>query len=270
MKKAINHWAFPGNLSLSDACRQAAEAGFDAIELNMASEGVLTPYMDETQVKELLKTVSQHGLAVCSVCTGMLWQTPLTSPDPHVVSRAIEAITAQMRAAAWLGADTILVVPGLVDANTPYDQAYQRAKDAISKLVPEAERLKVSIGIENVWNKFLLSPLEMRDFIDSFGSEYVGAYFDVGNIVAYGFPEQWIRILGPRLRKIHLKDFKTSVGNIHGFCNLLEGDVNWPAVRAALKEVGYNDYVVAEVGAYRHYPDQMILDTAAAIDRWLK
>ena len=269
MKKAINHWAFPGGMTLDEACRQAAEAGFDGIELNVAAEGLLTPYSDEQQVKQVLETVTKYGLVVPSVSTGMLWQTPLTSPDPHVVSRGMEVVRGQLRAAAWLGADTVLVVPGGVDAKAPYDQAYERALAALRQLAPEAERYKVSIGVENVWNKFLLSPLEMRGFIDAVGSPYVGAYFDIGNVLVNGFPEQWIRILGSRVRKVHLKDFKTSVGNIHGFCNLLEGDVDWPEVKKALQDVGYDGYVVAELGPYRHYPEQTIRDAAAAIDRWL-
>lgn len=269
MKKAVNRWAFPSNVDLKSACSLLKEAGFDGIELNMADQGELTPDTSETEVKRLLDIVKGEGLRVSSVCTGMLWNTPLTSPDAGVVQRGKTVVRKMLQSAQWLETDTILVVPGVVTSEISYDIAYQRALSAVRELAEEAERLKVHIGIENVWNKFLLSPLEMVRFIDEVGSDYVGAYFDVGNVLVFGYPEQWIRLLGKRIRRIHLKDFKTSVGNIQGFCNLLEGDVNWPAVRSALVEIGYDSWVTAELGPYRHYPDQTIRDIGNAIDRWL-
>ncbi len=269
MKKAVNRWAFPSNVDLKTACGLLKEAGFDGIELNMADQGELTPISSEAEVKRLLDIVKSEGLRVSSVCTGMLWNTPLTSPDESVVQRGKEVVKKMLQSAQWLETDAILLVPGVVTSEIPYDIAYQRALSAVKELAEEAERLKVHLGIENVWNKFLLSPLEMVRFIDEVGSDYVGAYFDVGNVLAFGYPEQWIRLLGKRIRRIHLKDFKTAVGNIQGFCNLLEGDVNWPAVRSALAEIGYDGWVTAELGPYRHYPDQTIRDIGNAIDRWL-
>ena len=180
------------------------------------------------------------------------------------------------RCCSLLGADTILVVPGLVGADfipgcevTEYDVAYDRSLEALTQLKEYAEKVKVNIGLENVWNKFLLSPLEMRDYIDKIDSPYVGAYFDVGNVVYSGYPEHWIKILGSRIKKVHFKDFKARVGNINGFVDLLSGDVNYPGVMEQLEKVGYDDYVIAEMGIYKNYPDQTIYTTSIAMDRIL-
>ena len=162
-----------------------------------------------------------------------------------------------MQVTQWLGADAYLYVPGAVEVFflseaevIPYDVCYQRASEAISQLVPTAEKLGVTIAVENVWNKFLLSPLEMRDFIDNFDSIQVGAYFDVGNVLLTGYPEQWIRILGSRIKRVHIKDFKRSIGTADGFVDLLEGDVDFVAVKKALAEINYDSYVTAEMIPY--------------------
>ena len=135
----------------------------------------------------------------------------------------------------------------------------------VQELVPTAEKLQVGIAIENVWNKFLLSPLEMRDFIDQCESEYVGAYFDIGNIILYGYPEQWIRILGKRIRMVHAKDFRASAGNFDGFVMLLEGNVNWPEVMAALREVGYDKAIIGEFGPYPHSTEALLKHVLVAL-----
>ena len=128
----------------------------------------------------------------------------------------------------------------------------------------------MAIGVENVWNKFLLSPIEMTGFLDACGSPWIRAYFDAGNVLQFGYPEQWIEILGKRIVRVHVKDFKRAVGNINGFTDLLAGDVDWPAVVRALRGVGYDSFVTAEMGAYRHYGDQIVYNTSAALDRILK
>jgi hexulose-6-phosphate isomerase len=138
------------------------------------------------------------------------------------------------------------------------------------QLKEEAEATKVSICLENVWNKFLLSPLEMRDFIDKINSPYVGVYLDVGNVIYTGYPEHWIRILGKRIKKVHFKDFRRKVGTLEGFVDLLAGDVNFPEVMQAFKEVGYDDYVTAEmIPNYTHYTNQIIYNTSKSMDRIL-
>ena len=139
--------------------------------------------------------------------------------------------------------------------------------EALTELSSEAEALKINIGIENVWNKFLLSPLEMRNFIDQIGSEYVGAYFDVGNVLHAGYPEHWISILGKRIKKVHFKDYRRQAGGLHGFVDLLAGDVDYPKVLQALAEIGYDDFVIAEmIPPYTHYSTQIIYNTSASMD----
>jgi L-ribulose-5-phosphate 3-epimerase len=153
----------------------------------------------------------------------------------------------------------------------PYDAAYERAHAFIAAALPLAEQHRVCLAIENVWNKFLLSPLEMCAFIDSFGSAWVGSYLDVGNVVATGYPEHWIRILGSRIKRVHFKDYRRAVGTVHGFVELLSGDVNWPAVMRELRAIGYTGWVAAEmippVPFYKHCPETLIENTARALDR---
>ena len=173
-------------------------------------------------------------------------------------AKGAETTTQALRIAKWLGADTVLVVPGIVSAEIAYDAAIENALSAMMEMVPVAEKIGVTLGIENVWNKFLLSPVEMRDFIDQCESENVGAYIDTGNIVLYGYPEQYLRILGPRVRAVHAKDFRASAGNFDGFVMLMEGDVNWPEVMAALNEIGFDGALTAEYGPYTHSLDVML------------
>lgn len=152
----------------------------------------------------------------------------------------------------------------------PYDIAYDRAQEAVSQLARTAAEHKVNIGLENVWNKFLLSPLEMRNFIDEIGSPWVGSYFDVGNTLANGYPQHWISILGKRIKKVHFKDYRRQAGGLHGFVDLLAGDVDYPVVVKALEAVGYDDYVIAEmIPAYTYHSEQIIYNTSRSMDRIL-
>ncbi len=255
MKIGINRWTLPGHLTLNECFTLAAASGFDSVEINIAEDGELTAQTTEAEVSQIVKSAAEAGVELSSLSTGLGWKYPLTSADPGIRAEGINCIRKQLQAAAWMGVDTILVVPGVVNAEVAYDDAYERAQSALKELAADAERLGVYIGVENVWNKFLLSPLEFASFIDGVGSEYVGAYFDVGNVLVYGFPEQWIKILGPRIKKIHVKDFRSGIGNINGFCNPLQGDVAWYRVRAALAEIGYNSYITGEVDGYRTNPD---------------
>ena len=179
-----------------------------------------------------------------------------------------------LRITAWLGADALLTIPAAVDVFfnpdapvVPYDTALERARAGIERVLPVAEEVGVALAIENVWNKLFLSPVELRDFIDSFDSTLVGSYFDVGNVVPFGYPEQWVRILDHRIKRVHLKDFKRAVGTADGFCDLLEGDVNWPAVMGALQEIGYDGPLTSEVmPGYANYPELRIENTSRAMD----
>ncbi len=272
MKKSINLWAFTPQTTLENCLDIAKEAGFEGVEL-VVEEGRVNPKETEERLKEIRREAEKRSLEISSLATGLFWKFNLVSDNPKLREEAENLIRDMLRMSSLLGADTILVVPGAVhilwetqSEIIPYEVAYKRAYQSIEKLVSEAERYKVNIGIENVWNKLFLSPMEMKEFIDDIGSPYLGVYFDVGNVLTIGFPEQWIRILGKRIKKVHLKDFRTAVGNLEGFVGLLEGDVNWPEVMKALKEIGYDDFLVAEVFPYKYHPEALIYNTSTSMD----
>ena len=207
------------------------------------------------------------------MATGLYWKYSLTDERPENRGKAESILKKQLEIASALGCDTILVLPGAVRAEfspklgvVDYETAYYRSLEALCRLKSEAEAVKVSIGLENVWNCFLVSPSEMRDFIDTIGSPYVGAYLDVGNVLFNGEPEHWIKALGGRIRKVHFKDYRKSGGTMGGVVDLLAGDVNFPAVMDALRAVGYDGWVSAEISAYRYYPDVLIGNTSRAMD----
>jgi hexulose-6-phosphate isomerase len=272
MLKGINQWCFPEGTPLEQLLEISREAGFDAVELNVGPAGSVGLTMETTAAEaEAIGAMARRcGLQLRSVSTSLLWRHPLSAADPDARAQAVRVVAKQLELAEALGADTVLVVPGVVDAATSYDDCYERSRAELEKLVPLAEKRGIRIGVENVWNKFLLSPLEMRAFVDHFASPHLGAYFDVGNILAYGFPQQWIRILGSRIVKVHVKDFKTAVGNGGGFVPLLAGDVDWVEVVAALREIGYEDTLTAEIGLYKSSPFQAAFDTARQLDAILK
>ena len=270
MKIGINAWAFPSNLTIPQGLKLAKRAGFDCVELNVSDSGPLTPDSTEDEVRSLRASAENMSLELRSISTGLFWTYPLTSNDPATAAKAKDIVRKMIQVAAWAGADTILVVPGSVTEEVQYDVAYDRALAAIKELAKDAEKAKIHIGVENVWNKLLLSPLEMRDFVDKVGSEYVGAYFDVGNVLRSGYPQHWIRILGGRIKKIHVKDFLAETGTMAGFVNILEGDVNWIAVRDALRAVGYDDVVTAEIGGYKTIPELGIKHAGESLRRVFK
>ena len=261
MKISASYWIFEGGLEgtlpISDAMEQASQLGFDAIELGIASQGVLTHQTTQSECETISEQALQHQLEISGVASGESWGCSPTSSDAKVRETILDFTQKALQVTQWLGTDTYLFVPGAVDVFflpeaevVPYDVCYDRATQAISQLLPTAEKLGVSVAVENVWNKFLLSPLEMRDFIDYFQSEKVGAYFDVGNVLLTGYPDQWIRILDSRIKRVHIKDFKLSTGTADGFVDLLEGDVDFDAIKKALKEINYDGYVTAEMIPY--------------------
>ena len=258
MKISASYWIFDGGLDgtlpIKSAMEQASKMGFEGIELGIASQGVLTHNTSQAECEEIVREAEKHGLVISGVASGESWTTSPTANDEDVRLKIIDFTQKALQITHWLGSDAYLFVPGAVevfflpDAEViPYDVCYQRASEAISQLVPVAEKLGVAIAVENVWNKFLLSPLEMREFIDNFNTSQVGVYFDVGNVLLTGYPDQWIRILGSRIKRVHIKDFKLSVGNADGFVDLLEGDVDFEAVKQALSEINYDGYVTAEM-----------------------
>ena len=258
MKISASYWMFEGGLEaekpIAEAMQEAKELGFEAIELAIAGKGVLTEKATQAQCEDIVATARKIGIEISSVASGESWTCSPTAEDGESRAKIIDFTRKALQVTKWLGTDAYLFVPGAVDVFflpdaevIDYDVCYERAGDAIRQLLPAAEETGVAICIENVWNKFLLSPLEMREFIDGFNSKMVGAYFDVGNVLLTGYPDQWIRILGERIKRVHVKDFKLSVGTAEGFVDLLEGDVDFKAVKKALADVGYDGYVTAEL-----------------------
>jgi Sugar phosphate isomerases/epimerases len=253
MKKSISAWAFDPKRPLSEVFALAKDHGFEAVEVAVAEEGELTPETSAEDCARIREQAEKAGVELAGLASGLGWKYPLTASDPEVRHKGIATTAGSLRVARALGVDALLLVPGGVAADfvsgfvrAPYDQAYENALMALRDLKAVAEETQVAIGVENVWNMFLLSPLETRDFLDQVGSAYVGSYFDVGNVILTGYPEQWIGILGKRIKRVHFKDFKRSVGTLAGFCDLLDGDVDWPAVMASLRRIGYNGYVTSE------------------------
>jgi L-ribulose-5-phosphate 3-epimerase len=273
MKKGINIWSFPEQTSIAEAIAIAKDAGFEGIELSLNETGPLSLESGAREIEDIRKQAEDAGIALTSLASGLYWSYSMTSANADTRQKAQDIVKKQLETAAILGVDTILVIPGAVGVDfipgsevVPYDRAYDYALEAITRLAGAAESAKVSIGIENVWNKFLLSPLEMRQFIDAAGSEYVGAYFDVGNVVYAGYPEHWIRILNKRIKKVHFKDYRRESGGLSGFVDLLAGDVNYPEVVKALEEIGYDDFVIGEmIPPYTHHGKQIIYNTSASM-----
>lgn len=258
MKIGASYWMFEGGLEgqkpVVEAMQDAKAMGYEAIELCVASQGVLTEKTSQMECEAIRKKADEIGIDLVAVASGESWTSSPTASDPNVRKTIIEFTQKALRVAGWLGVDAYLFVPGAVDVFflpdgevVPYDICYKRAKESIAQLLPAAEEAGVHLALENVWNKFLLSPLEFRDFIDSFDSKWVGSYFDVGNVLQTGYPEQWIRLLGNRIKRIHIKDFKLSIGTAEGFVDLTEGDVDFKAIKTALTKIGYDGYVTAEM-----------------------
>ena len=258
MNPGINQWAFPSDMTAAQAISMAADLGFTSFEVCVGEDGPVRLDSAEPELIEIRNHAEQSGVLLHSIGCGLGWSRRLSAADPSERDHAVSVHERSLEIAHTLGAKTLLVVPGVVDADSSYETTLEHSRESIRRLIPTAERLGVSLALENVWNKFLLSPTEMRDYIDSFGSEAVGAYFDVGNIVLYGFPEQWLRILDQRVHAVHMKDFRAAVGNFGGFVMLMEGDVNWPAVMDALHAIGYKGPLTAEYGAYPHSLETML------------
>ncbi len=210
--------------------------------------------VEDPREAEKIKTAAEKaGIHLSSVMNQAHWPYPLSSSDPEVVKKSLDGMRTSLRNASLWGADAVLLVPAVVDAGTPYRTAYERSQKHIRELIPLAEELKVAIAVEEVWNKFLLSPMEFANYVDEFKSPWVRAYFDVGNVVIFGYPQDWIRTLGSRIKKVHLKDFKVMTTGFSPFStefvNLGDGDIDWPEVRKALDEIGYEGTVIAELDA---------------------
>lgn len=282
MKKSINLWAFPypDKMSLRDCLQLAKDAGFDGIELNYDLESDLSPESGSKEFNDIRKMADEIGIEISGLCSFLFWPYPLTSNDPDERAKGMELAEKMTQAAHDLGTENLLVVPGAVHMPwredhdpTPNDVCDKRARDAIGKLLPNAEKLGICMNMENIFfNGFLMSPMEMVDFVDSFGSDHVQVHFDTGNIMEYQFPEHWIPILGKRIKNVHLKEFtkKSTDHSLEAFRPLLDGTTNWPAVLEAFDQVGYRGYLTFEYfHPYPHFPEALIYQTADSLDRML-
>ena len=278
MKKSISIWSFYGDWDLKQKLQIAKDAGFEGFEIDVSDDGPINLETTEAEFDQIADLANEVGITLSGLATGMYWGSNPASDNEETRANARKVLDKQIRTASHLHIDTILVVPGSVGADfipgceeLPYDKVWERASAFIEQAVPLAEELGVNIGIENVWNKFLLSPMEMKVFIDQFNTPHVGSYFDAGNVLATGYPEHWIPILGERIKRVHFKDYRRAVGSVDGFCDLLSGDVNWPAVMQSLSGIGYNGWVAAEmippVPFYKYAPETLIENTSRAMDK---
>jgi hexulose-6-phosphate isomerase len=282
MKKSINQWAFPypDRMNLEECLRLAKEAGFDGIELNYDLDNDLSPKSGTKEYTAIRKLCDKIGIQISGLCSFLFWPYPMTTNDPAKRKRSLELAGLMTQAAHDLGVENLLVVPGAVHIpwRTDYEPVAnnicdQRAREAIGKLVPTAEKLGVSLNIENIFfNGYLMTPQEMIDFVDSFGSERVRVHFDTGNIMLFQFPEHWVSQLGQRIKNVHLKEFtkKGTDYSLESFRPLLDGTTNWPAVMDAFDATGYRGYLTFEYfHPYAHYPEALVWQTSDSLNRLL-
>lgn len=243
IKKSLKYGMVTEKLSVLDKFKLLKDLGFDGVELDSPND--LDP-------KEILEARDKTGLLIPGVVNSFHWKYPLTDPDPKVRETCLNSMIKSLNDCKLYGGTTVLLVPGVVNAGTSYQDAYKRAKTEIKKLIPVAKKTGIKIALENVWNNFLISPVEAARFVDEINHPLVGWYFDVGNILRYGWPEHWIETLGKRIMKVDIKEFsrkkQQDEGLWKGFdVELMDGDCNWPVVNKALAKVGYSGWGSAEV-----------------------
>jgi len=236
LKKSLYFSMLPASLTVEERFALARRIGF---------EGVEVPTMeDSAALAEVKAAAAKTSLRIHSVMNQRHWKFPLSSADPAIVKQSIEGLETSLRNAKALGAEVVLLVPAVVNADTSYRDAWTRSQKAVRGVLPLAKEMNVIIAVENVWNKFLLSPLEFTRYVDEFESPYLRAYFDVGNIVLYGVPQDWIRTLGKRIVRVHVKGFDEKKREFVGLC---DGTIDWRAVRRAFEDIGYSGWVNAEL-----------------------
>jgi L-ribulose-5-phosphate 3-epimerase len=251
--KACQYNMLPKGLKDAEKFALAKKCGFEGIELN-------GPIADLETAKEMGALAKQAGVPIHGVVNG--WGGPLSDPKPQNVDKGIASMETSLRCAKAVGADAVLLVPAVVNEEVGYGEAWERSQKNVRTLLPLAKELRVTIAVENVWNKFLLSPLEFARYVDQFDDPWLKAYIDVGNMIQFGFAQDWVRTVGKRIVKIHLKDFKRKDNRFTA--NLLEGDVNWPQVRKALDEIGYHGYLTTELSGG---DEAYLTDLAQRIDK---
>jgi hexulose-6-phosphate isomerase len=270
--KGICSIIFPKEMPRPECFAQAKSAGFDAVEVAIGTDLTLDTSRDEA--RRMADAADKAGIRIATLWVSEpLHQNPLNAADPAIRARGVDAIRKAISLAADLNCGALLLYAVRLGSGAKLEVGSQETWDrytaALTSLIPEAEKAKVLLNPENVWNKFLLSPLEMRSFVDQFHSPWVGTHFDVGNVMQYGYPEDWILTLGQRIKRIHFKDFKLASGSQpYRFANLREGDVNWQAVMAALVKIGYQGFISPEIDRDPRQPDQL-KTVSAALDKIL-
>jgi len=270
--KSINQWSLPFTKNNWESVFQhLSDLNFDGIELCVAptnskktskelealaesiqesvsgKNNILNLNDCKESIEQIRKKIDKFNLKIFSITTLDLFRYTLTSNDPDVREHGKKITKKLIKISNWLNADMVLIEPGVVTAKTSYQDAYKNCINSLKELNEFAARHEVTLALENVWGKFLLSPLEFKDFLDEINSEYIGVYLDVANILPFGYPEDWINILDTKIKNIHFKDFNTSVGGLDGFCNPFDGDVNWVAVKKSLNDIDYAGPITAEV-----------------------
>ena len=276
MKTAVSFYTFAQDVDIREACEQAKKAGYDGVELVISENGQLNMKTSEKELLAMRRMVNDMGLEVSSVGAWNMWEHNLAGNDEADAAYACSIAKKQVECAQAFGADAVLIVPGWVGTNfapgiVRYDQAYENSQKRLSSLAPFAREAGVALAVENVWNKFLLSPLEMRRFLDEINSDYVGAYFDVGNIIYIGYPDQWIEILGDRLKRLHFCDCRADGVGLSMFVDLFEGDVDFKAVMESARKVGYDKWATVEfLPNYKMFPYQSIINAKFSLDQIMK
>lgn len=257
IEKGLVYSMLPETLSHLDRCKLARDIGFEVVQLPTTS--------DERTAEEMKTAAEKAGIRIDSVMNIDHWDYPLSSSDPAVVEKSLSGMRISLHNAKLWGSDVVLLVPAVVNAQTSYYDAWMRSQQQIRKLIPLASELKVVIGIEEVWNKFLLSPLEMKRYVAEFNSSWIKTWFDTGNVLLYGYPQDWIRTLGKSIAKLHIKDFKREKDG-YKWVNLGDGDTDWSEIRKALAEINYAGSAIVELeGGDEAY----LRDVSRRLDRLL-
>lgn len=275
MLKSITLRSFPESMPLIEKLALAQKYGYEGIEINLEPKTEITLESKVQDLSKILTLVKRYDLKVSGVYSRQQWHYPISSMKSEIRTAGRKIVATMIAAAEVLECDTVLIIPGLVDNSIfatqpeiiPYLDAYKNSTESINILIEQVlSKSSVHVALENVWGKFLYSPMELATFVDSFSSEKIGVYFDIGNSLRIGFPEDWISILGKRIRAVHAKDFKRSIDNINGFCGILQGDVNWDQVSLKLREIGYKRWITGEVlPAYKYSPEILIEETSRSI-----
>ena len=275
MYKSINVWSFPEGMTLQQMMTEAKRLGYQGFEPALEAAGELSLASTDDEVRAVRELADRIGIRLTSLAAGLSWGCNPVSNDPATREKAMGQARRVLECAKILGVEAVLYVPGMVgtgfwggeDDFVSYQDCWDRAVDNCRSLGKYAEQLGVVLAVENVWNNFLLSPVEMKLFLETVGSDWVKAYFDVGNVVKFGFPEMWIDVLGDRIARVHVKDFKRTIGTLDGFTDLLSGDVNYPAVVAALKRAGYDGPLTGELNnSVACHRENVVARASAALD----